>query len=146
MDEAFRVPGLQTSERLDAGDGTDMDRNEGLAFAKAFVDAQHAGRYQPLDVGGHQAFAIHGAASLSILGPKITSRPEPFLSLLCGVATSMPLTPELYELVNVENKEAFFGSCFVEAGNAGTLEATTKPRAEVNCGWFMAGSCPRNTV
>ncbi|GIF67772.1 hypothetical protein Ais01nite_58070 [Asanoa ishikariensis] len=94
-----------------------MNLDEGMEFAQALVEAHYPGRWQQLTMGEHRAVAVVGSATVAVLTPKAGVQPEPFLSVICGLATEFWLDEKAYELVNALNRESVFGSHHIEPGD-----------------------------
>ncbi|GIF50256.1 hypothetical protein DFJ67_7956 [Asanoa ferruginea] len=96
-----------------------MNLDEGVEFARLLAESHHEGRWQALATGQANAYAIVGSSAICVLAPRWGSQPDPFLSLVCGLATAVQVTPKAHELVNGLNKEAYFGTCHIEADDRG---------------------------
>jgi hypothetical protein len=96
-----------------------MNLDEGMEMARALVEAQYPGRWQELTMGEHRAVAIVGSSTICVLSPTASAPREPFLGLVCGLATEFWLDAKAYELVNDLNTESFFGSFHVAMGERG---------------------------
>lgn len=116
-----------------------MDKLETVSFVEAYLRNTYPGRSRPytstLGTGvGKGIYVIETDSTLAILGPKTTQRPEPFLSLLCALATGVPESLELYKFVNDINYNAWFGTTHVQLrsdGLASVLSALLVPMEPV---------------
>jgi hypothetical protein len=99
-----------------------MNKVEGLDLARTHCEKFFAGQWKPYELMGHELCVIEGASCLSVLGPKISQRPEPYLALSCALGTGVQLTADAYEFMNSVNGDAWFGSCHfvVAADGSGT--------------------------
>jgi hypothetical protein len=112
-----------------------VDKIEIAPFVEAYLRNTYPGRSRPYTSllgmsGGKGTYVIETDSTLALLGPKTTQRPEPFLSLLCALATGVPESLELYKFVNEINYNAWFGTTNVQLrgdGLATVLSALLVP-------------------
>jgi hypothetical protein len=97
-----------------------MDAAGALDFAGSIVNHDYPGKWWALELGPHRAFAVETGTALAVLGPKAGTSPQPYLALVCGMAIAIPPCAELHNFVNGENKEAYFGSLYIEPGQGGS--------------------------
>jgi hypothetical protein len=95
-----------------------VDNNGGAEFAETLAKKFYPDHWRTVEMteGAFRSFAIEYGPTLSVLGPKSGSQPFPFLSLICGLATSVRVGDDLFRFVNSQNREAFFGGFHVEPG------------------------------